>query len=274
MSALFVLNTNCLCARCGTMILIILNSMAVRCETHGLLIQGTMRREKRKILNYMTAKIMCLARQSRWYGHGGKNPYFEYAEIELRHIINAVADLRGRTRVGLIIARQHRKWFEDEEKQEQYANGHGDAKEQHCGTKEAPCGDEGTEQAIAEAMQEDIWPVIFADASDNPGGGCPGDGTHLLREMLRRDLPGTIFGYMVDPVAVEQLWDKAVGEKVSFSLGGRHEKIFTDAKKSGYVRVRVDGNMYELSEDIVLDKNKKICLTCENACSRMDSALL
>ena len=93
--------------------------MAVRCETHGLFIQGTMRREKRKILNYMTAKIMCLARQSRWYGHGGKNPYFEYAEIELRHIINAVADLRGRTRVGLIIARQHRKWFEDEEKQEQ-----------------------------------------------------------------------------------------------------------------------------------------------------------
>lgn len=38
---------------------------------------------------------------------------------------------------------------------------------------------------------------------------------------------------------------------------GRHEKVLSDAKKSGYVRVRVDGNMYELSEDIVLDKNKK-----------------
>lgn len=38
---------------------------------------------------------------------------------------------------------------------------------------------------------------------------------------------------------------------------GRHEKIFLDAKKSGYVRVRVDGNMYELDEDIILDKNKK-----------------
>ncbi|MBO5716381.1 MAG: excinuclease ABC subunit UvrA [Clostridia bacterium] len=38
---------------------------------------------------------------------------------------------------------------------------------------------------------------------------------------------------------------------------GRHEKVFADAKKSGYVRVRVDGNMYELSEDIILDKNKK-----------------
>ena len=38
---------------------------------------------------------------------------------------------------------------------------------------------------------------------------------------------------------------------------GRHEKLFERAKKSGYVRVRVDGNLYELSEDIVLDKNIK-----------------
>ena len=38
---------------------------------------------------------------------------------------------------------------------------------------------------------------------------------------------------------------------------GRHEKVFSDAKKSGYVRVRVDGNMYDLSEEIALDKNKK-----------------
>lgn len=38
---------------------------------------------------------------------------------------------------------------------------------------------------------------------------------------------------------------------------GRHEKVFESAKKSGYVRVRVDGNMYELSEEIKLDKNIK-----------------
>ncbi len=38
---------------------------------------------------------------------------------------------------------------------------------------------------------------------------------------------------------------------------GRHEKVFESAKKSGYVRVRVDGNMYELSEEIALDKNIK-----------------
>ena len=38
---------------------------------------------------------------------------------------------------------------------------------------------------------------------------------------------------------------------------GTHVKLFERAKKSGYVRVRVDGNMYELSEEITLDKNIK-----------------
>ena len=38
---------------------------------------------------------------------------------------------------------------------------------------------------------------------------------------------------------------------------GTHAKLFERAKKSGYVRVRVDGNMYELSEEITLDKNIK-----------------
>ena len=38
---------------------------------------------------------------------------------------------------------------------------------------------------------------------------------------------------------------------------GSHEKLFENAKKSGYARVRVDGSIYSLSESIVLDKNQK-----------------
>ena len=38
---------------------------------------------------------------------------------------------------------------------------------------------------------------------------------------------------------------------------GTHVKLFERAKRSGYVRVRVDGNLYELSEEITLDKNIK-----------------
>ncbi|MCI9488392.1 MAG: excinuclease ABC subunit UvrA [Lachnospiraceae bacterium] len=38
---------------------------------------------------------------------------------------------------------------------------------------------------------------------------------------------------------------------------GRHEKVLDQAKRSGFVRVRVDGNLYELTEEIALDKNIK-----------------
>ncbi len=38
---------------------------------------------------------------------------------------------------------------------------------------------------------------------------------------------------------------------------GRHEKVLDQAKRSGYVRVRIDGSLYELSEEISLDKNIK-----------------
>lgn len=38
---------------------------------------------------------------------------------------------------------------------------------------------------------------------------------------------------------------------------GTHQKIFEQAKRSGYVRVQADGSMYELTEEIKLDKNKK-----------------
>ena len=38
---------------------------------------------------------------------------------------------------------------------------------------------------------------------------------------------------------------------------GEHQKLFERAKRSGYVRVQVDGNTYELTEEIKLDKNKK-----------------
>lgn len=68
--------------------------------------------------------------------------------------------------------------------------------------------------------------LVINEMSDNPGGGCPGDGTHLLREMLRRDLPGSIFGYIVDPEAVDVLFQHRPGEQLDLLLGGRHEAIF------------------------------------------------
>ena len=62
---------------------------------------------------------------------------------------------------------------------------------------------------------------------------------------------------------VDQIMDLAPGTKIQLlapvvrGRKGEHAKVLERAKKSGYVRVRVDGNLYDLSEEIKLEKNIK-----------------
>ncbi len=62
---------------------------------------------------------------------------------------------------------------------------------------------------------------------------------------------------------VDQIMDLPEGSKIQLlapvvrGRKGEHVKVFDRAKRSGYVRVRVDGSVYELSEEIKLDKNIK-----------------
>ena len=62
---------------------------------------------------------------------------------------------------------------------------------------------------------------------------------------------------------VDQIMELPEGSKIQLlapvvrGKKGEHAKVFERAKRSGYVRVRIDGNMYELSEEIKLDKNIK-----------------
>ena len=67
--------------------------------------------------------------------------------------------------------------------------------------------------------------VVINEASDNPGGGCPGDGTWLLSEFLKRDLPGTIFDFILDPVIAKAAHEAGVGGRVSGMLGGHVDLI-------------------------------------------------
>ena len=78
---------------------------------------------------------------------------------------------------------------------------------------------------------------------------CPKCGRAISKQSIDQ---------MVD--AVMQLPEKTKIQILAPVVRGRkgeHQKLFERAKKSGYVRVIVDGNMYELSEDIPLDKNIK-----------------
>lgn len=74
-------------------------------------------------------------------------------------------------------------------------------------------------------------------------------------------------GKAIHKQSIDQMVDRVMllPEKTKFQIlapivkgkKGRHEKVLASAKKSGYVRVIIDGNVYELSEDIELDKNIK-----------------
>lgn len=78
---------------------------------------------------------------------------------------------------------------------------------------------------------------------------CPNCGREIKRQTIDQ---------MVDQIMM-------LPERTKFQLlapvvrgrKGEHKKVFESARKSGYVRVRVDGNVYELSEDINLEKNNK-----------------
>ena len=74
-------------------------------------------------------------------------------------------------------------------------------------------------------------------------------------------------GKAIHKQSIDQMVDRVMllPEKTKFQIlapivkgkKGRHEKVLASAKKSGYIRVIIDGNVYELSEDIELDKNIK-----------------
>lgn len=76
---------------------------------------------------------------------------------------------------------------------------------------------------------------------------CPNCGKPIERQTA--DQMADIIMQLPERTKIQLLAPVVRGKK------GRHEKILERAKKSGYVRVIVDGSLYELSEDIELDKN-------------------
>ena len=84
---------------------------------------------------------------------------------------------------------------------------------------------EAIEKALS--LRKDGY-VVINESSDNPGSGCPGDGTHLLREFLRQDLPGTIMGPIFDAEAAAYLHQHQVGDHISLTVGGKTEPIAGD----------------------------------------------
>ena len=74
--------------------------------------------------------------------------------------------------------------------------------------------------AVTTAIEATTGLVVLVDASDNIGGGAPGDGTVLLAELLRQHARAALVP-IVDPVTVEAAVTAGIGATVTTTVGGR-----------------------------------------------------
>jgi microcystin degradation protein MlrC len=78
----------------------------------------------------------------------------------------------------------------------------------------------GIDEALDKALAID-GVVVLGDASDNPGGGAPGDSTFLLRRIMERKIANVCLGPLWDPVAVRIAFDAGVGARLPLRIGGK-----------------------------------------------------
>jgi microcystin degradation protein MlrC len=98
------------------------------------------------------------------------------------------------------------------------------------------------EEAIADALAATELPVVVAEVSDNPGGGAPGRGTHLLRALLAANKPNTAFGFIWDPATAGQAHAAGVGGTIHVKLGGFSDDLHgAPIEADAYVKALTDG---------------------------------
>lgn len=85
-------------------------------------------------------------------------------------------------------------------------------------------------------------PVVINETNDNPGGGAPGDATHLLRAMLDAQLERACFAFMNDPEVVLEAVRAGPGAIVDIKLGGKHDELHGEPIVArAYVKAITDG---------------------------------
>ena len=87
------------------------------------------------------------------------------------------------------------------------------------------CESLSCEEALERALRVGKAPVVINETSDNPGGGAPGDGTHLLRAMLEAGVKNACFGFIVDGVSARAAHEAGVGATLELELGGRYDEL-------------------------------------------------
>jgi microcystin degradation protein MlrC len=106
-----------------------------------------------------------------------------------------------------------------------------------------PCP--SAEEAVRLALAAARRPVILVDLGDNIGGGSPGDGTVLLRQILEQRAEGALV-VLRDPAAVEQARRAGPGGQIKCEVGGKADRLHGDPVAiRGQVRSLHEGRWVE-----------------------------
>lgn len=97
-------------------------------------------------------------------------------------------------------------------------------------------------EAVAKALGAEGQPIVLADMADNTGGGAAGDGTEILRELLRIGARGAVVACLWDPGAVRECVEAGVGSRVTLEVGGKvDDRHGAPVRVTGTVRTLSDG---------------------------------
>jgi microcystin degradation protein MlrC len=96
--------------------------------------------------------------------------------------------------------------------------------------------------AVARARAAAGGPVVLADMADNTGGGAAGDGTEILRELLRVGARSAVVACVCDAAAVQACAAAGVGARVTLDIGGKvDDRHGAPVRVTGTVRTLSDG---------------------------------
>ena len=97
-------------------------------------------------------------------------------------------------------------------------------------------------EAVAKALASSGKPIVLADMADNTGGGAAGDGTEILRELVRVGARSAIVACLWDPKAVAQCVQAGPGSSVTLDVGGKvDDRHGVPLRVTGVVRTLSDG---------------------------------
>lgn len=99
------------------------------------------------------------------------------------------------------------------------------------------------QDVIAFARQHpDDGLIVFADGSDNPGGGAPADGTVALRALIDAQFEGAVVGVLFDPETAAHAHQAGVGATITVRIGAKCDRLHGEpVETAAYVKALCDG---------------------------------